>query len=218
MSEKTIELISFNLCPFVQRSVITLKKKGIDFKITYIDLADKPDWFLAISPLGKVPVVKYGDDVLFESAVINEFIDEVTPNQIMLADPLQKAKDRGWIEFSSQLIMNQYMLTVAKNADDFESQKLAMVDKLTRLESTIQQGGFFNGTEFSLIDAAVAPMFTRLDIIKRHFNYDLLINLPKLQALANNLVSQPYVKASVIDDFENVFVQYLKGNESYLAA
>ena len=218
MSEKTIELISFNLCPFVQRSVITLKKKGIDFKITYIDLADKPDWFLAISPLGKVPVVKYGDDILFESAVINEFIDEVTPNQIMPADPLQKAKDRGWIEFSSQIIMNQYMLTVAKNADDFESQKLAMVDKLTRLESTIQQGGFFNGTEFSLIDAAVAPMFTRLDIIKRHFNYDLLINLPKLQALANNLVSQPYVKASVINDFENVFVQYLKGNESYLAA
>ncbi|MBL4831437.1 MAG: glutathione S-transferase family protein [Aliivibrio sp.] len=218
MSEKTIELISFNLCPFVQRSVITLKKKGIDFKITYIDLADKPDWFLAISPLGKVPVVKYGDDVLFESAVINEFIDEITPNQIMPSDPLQKAKDRGWIEFSSQIIMNQYMLSVAKNADDFESQKLALVDKLTRLESTIQQGGFFNGTEFSLIDAAVAPMFTRLDIIKKHFNHDLLINLPKLQALANNLVSQPYVKASVIDDFENVFVQYLKGNESYLAA
>lgn len=218
MSEKTIELISFNLCPFVQRSVITLKKKGIDFNITYIDLADKPDWFLAISPLGKVPVVKYGDDVLFESAVINEFIDEITPNQIMPSDPLQKAKDRGWIEFSSQIIMNQYMLSVAKNADDFESQKLALVDKLTRLENTIQQGGFFNGAEFSLIDAAVAPMFTRLDIIKRHFEHDLLINLPNLQKLADNLVSQPYVKASVIEDFEDVFVQYLKGNESYLAA
>ena len=218
MSEKTIELISFNLCPFVQRSVITLKKKGIDFKITYIDLADKPDWFLAISPLGKVPVVKYGNDVLFESAVINEFIDEITPNQIMPLDPLQKAKDRGWIEFSSQIIMNQYMLSVAKNADDFESQKLALVDKLTRLESTIQQGGFFNGAEFSLIDAAVAPMFTRLDIIKRHFEHDLLINLPNLQKLADNLVSQSYVKASVIEDFEDVFVQYLKGNESYLAA
>ncbi len=81
-SQQPIELISFNLCPFVQRSVITLNKKGIDYKITYIDLADKPDWFLALSPLGKVPVLKHGDEVLFESAVINEYLDEITPQQI----------------------------------------------------------------------------------------------------------------------------------------
>ncbi|MGF1762691.1 glutathione S-transferase family protein [Aliivibrio kagoshimensis] len=218
MSDKTIELISFNLCPFVQRSVITLKKKGIDFKITYIDLADKPDWFLAISPLGKVPVVKYDNEVLFESAVINEFIDEITPNQIMPLDPLQKAKDRGWIEFSSQIIMNQYMMTVAKNEEDFTSQKKAMIDKLIRLEGTVQEGGFFNGNEFSLIDAAVAPMFTRLEVIKKHFVHDLLIGLPKLQALSDNLVSQPYVTSSVIEDFESVFVNYLKGSDSYLVA
>ena len=61
---ETIELISFKICPFVQRSAITLLKKGVDFKITYVDLQNKPDWFLAISPLGKVPVVKYGEDVL----------------------------------------------------------------------------------------------------------------------------------------------------------
>lgn len=71
MSLPAIELISFKTCPFVQRSVITLKEKGIDFKTTYIDLAEKPAWFLAISPLGKVPVLKIGDEVLFESAVIN---------------------------------------------------------------------------------------------------------------------------------------------------
>ena len=67
-----IELISFDLCPFVQRSVITLLEKDIPFKRTNIDLANKPDWFLQISPLGKVPVLKIDGNILFESAVINE--------------------------------------------------------------------------------------------------------------------------------------------------
>ena len=114
-TNKPIELISFNLCPFVQRSVITLLKKGVDFKITYIDLADKPDWFLKISPLGKVPVLRYGDEVLFESAVINEFLDEITPGSLLPSLPLEKAKQRAWVEFSSGALVDQYLMSVAKN-------------------------------------------------------------------------------------------------------
>ena len=123
MSLQPIELISFNLCPFVQRSVITLLKKDIDFKITYIDLANPPEWFLEISPLAKVPVVRYGDDVLFESAVINEFLDEITPDSIMPIAALDKAKDRACIEFSSQLIVDQYLMSVADNSADFEKHR-----------------------------------------------------------------------------------------------
>lgn len=218
MSLQPIELISFNLCPFVQRSVITLKKKGIDFKITYINLDDKPDWFLQISPLGKVPVVKYGNEVLFESAVINEFLDEITPPPLMPADPLQKAKDRGWIEFSSQLIMNQYLLSIADNQDDFESQRIALTDKLQRLEQTIAAEGYFNGAHFSLVDAALAPLFTRLEIMKTRFNHNFIAEMPKLTAFSQRVIQQPYVKASVVDDFEDVFVDYLKQHDSYLAS
>jgi len=69
------ELISFELCPFVQRSVITLLQKGVDFKINYIDIHDPPEWFQQISPLGKVPVMRVDNTVLFESAVINEYLD-----------------------------------------------------------------------------------------------------------------------------------------------
>ncbi len=61
----SLHLISFKTCPFVQRAVITLKHKNIDFDITYIDLADPPDWFLEISPLEKVPVLKVDDEILF---------------------------------------------------------------------------------------------------------------------------------------------------------
>ena len=70
------ELISFKLCPFVQRSVIVLLEKEAPFDITYIDLSNPPDWFKAISPMGKVPVLKVDDTVLFESAVIMEYLDE----------------------------------------------------------------------------------------------------------------------------------------------
>ena len=94
MSQK-LELISFKLCPFVQRAVIVLKHKNIDFDITYIDLNDQPDWFKAISPLGQVPLLKVGGEVLFESTVIQEYVDEVTPPSIQPADPLVKAKNRA---------------------------------------------------------------------------------------------------------------------------
>jgi glutathione S-transferase len=99
------ELVSFDLCPFVQRSVIVLREKGIDFDITYIDLADPPGWFRDISPLGKVPLLRVGEEVLFESAVIMEYLDEITPPPLQPADPLLRAKNRAWSEFASGLLM-----------------------------------------------------------------------------------------------------------------
>ena len=109
----TPELISFDICPFVQRSVITMIEKGQEFDITYIDLANKPEWFLKISPFGKVPVLKVDDTVLFESAVINEYLDEINPPSMHPGDALTKAHNRAWIEFSSQLNMNLFQWSVA---------------------------------------------------------------------------------------------------------
>ena len=218
MSLQPIELISFNLCPFVQRSVITLLKKDIDFKITYIDLANPPEWFLKISPLAKVPVVRYGDEVLFESAVINEFLDEVTPDSIMPVEALNKAKDRAWIEYSSQLIVDQYLMSIADNSADFEKHSESLVNKLQRLEDTIKDNGFFNGSSFSLVDSALAPVFTRFDILARSFSKDLVSSFPKLSALSQRLLALEFVQKSVVDNFEEIYIKYLKTNNSFLAA
>jgi glutathione S-transferase len=217
MSLQPIELISFNLCPFVQRSVITLLKKDIDFKITYIDLADPPEWFLDISPLAKVPVVRYGDEVLFESAVINEFLDEITPESIMPTEPLNKAKDRAWIEYSSQLIVDQYLMSIADNSADFEKHCESLIGKLQRLEDTIDGKGFFNGDSFSLVDTALAPVFTRFDIFARLFNKDLVSSFPKLNALSQRLLDLEFVQKSVVDNFEEIYFKYLKNKNSFLA-
>jgi glutathione S-transferase len=218
MSLQPIELISFNLCPFVQRSVITLLKKDIDFKITYIDLANPPEWFLEISPLAKVPVVRYGDDVLFESAVINEFLDEITPDSIMPIAALDKAKDRAWIEFSSQLIVDQYLMSVADNSADFDKHRESLITKLQRLEDIIKDNGFFNGGSFSLVDAALAPVLTRLEIFARLFNKDLVSSLPKLSALSQRMLDLEFVQKSVVDNFEEIYIDYLKTNRSFLVS
>jgi len=115
-----MELISFDLCPFVQRSVITLLEKKAPFKVTYIDLAKPPKWFLEISPFGKVPVLKAEDQVIFESAVINEYVDEVTPPRLMPEKPITKAINRAWIEFASELLMLQYQMSIAASQKDYE--------------------------------------------------------------------------------------------------
>ena len=97
-STPKFELVSFDICPYVQRSVITLKHKKIDFKLTFIDLEKPPEWFNKISPLGKVPLLLVRNSesekptVLFESAPINEYLDEVTPDSINSKDPIQKAR------------------------------------------------------------------------------------------------------------------------------
>jgi len=106
-----LELISFKICPFVQRSLIILLEKNIPFDIIYIDINNPPSWFVEISPFGKVPVLRTNGEVLFESAVINEYIDEISPPSLHPQDPLEKAQHRGWIEFGSSLNFDQHDLT-----------------------------------------------------------------------------------------------------------
>src|SRR5881394_2023473 len=91
-----LTLVSFDLCPYVQRAAIVLAEKGLPFERIDVDLANKPAWFKAISPLGKVPLLKVGDEVLFESAVIVEYLEETLDPALHPADPLGRARHRGW--------------------------------------------------------------------------------------------------------------------------
>src|ERR1700741_318994 len=99
-----LKLISHKLCPYVQRAVIALTEKGVPFERIDIDLANKPEWFLAISPLGKTPVLQVGDKAIFESAVILEYLEDTQPNPRHPADPLTRAEHRAWIEFGSTIL------------------------------------------------------------------------------------------------------------------
>ena len=217
MSQK-LELISFKLCPFVQRAVIVLKHKNIDFDVTYIDLNDKPDWFDAISPLGQVPVLKVGDDVLFESSVIQEYVDEITPPSLHPVDPLIKAKNRAWINFGSDILFAMHGMVMAKDEPAVDEKLAIIKKKLGQIEAVHSGGDYFNGAEFNMIDAAFAPMLMRLCFIKTLTGMDLLQDCPKLQNWTEVLLEMPAVQASVVENLMVMYKGMIKHMDGYLAS
>lgn len=212
-------LISFSTCPYVQRAIIALKEKQVDFDVIYIDLANKPDWFLAISPLGKVPVLKIEregqpDAILFESSVILEYLDESAPgDRLHPADPLEKAQHRAWMEFGSALLGDLYRFTRSANPDEFEGARAAVRAKLQRLE-TVVAGVFFEGTRFSAVDAVFGPVFRQIDVVDTVAPTGLLDGLPRIATWARALADRPSVKAAVPADFAERLLGDLRSKDA----
>jgi len=211
----SLHLISFKTCPFVQRAVITLRHKNIDFDITYIDLADPPDWFLEISPLEKVPVLKVDDEILFESAVINEYLDEITGGDLQPKEPLARAKNRAWIEFASNMLGNLYMMKMSKDEERYNKYRERLVSQLERVEKRLGDGPWFNGAEFSLADTAFAPFFKQDSVADGRLSVIDRTTMPRTVAWAERLLALPEVRDSVVDEFEDLYLGVMEKNGSY---
>jgi len=168
--------------------------------------------------LGKVPALKVGETVLFESAVILEYLDEVTPPSFHPSDPLQKALNRAWIEFSSEIFVDLHRMALAEDGEAFEEGRQAAREKLQRLESQLGEGPFFNGTGFSLIDAAIAPAFFRISLMDGILPLGLLDNLPKVRRWSEALLERESVRTSVVPEFPELFSDYLAGGGGYLGS
>src|SRR3954468_19797122 len=139
------KLISHKLCPYVQRAVIALNEKGVAFERIDIDLADKPDWFLKISPLGKVPVLLVetadGEVALFESNVICEYIEDTQGGGFLHPqDPLQRAQHRAWMEFGSTILGELWGLETTGDPAIFETKRAAIAVKFARVEEALVSG------------------------------------------------------------------------------
>lgn len=213
-----LELISFKLCPFVQRAVITLLYKNVPHKTTYIDLADPPLWFVEVSPFEKVPVLRVGDEgVIFESAVICEYIDETTPHRLHPRDALQRALNRSWIEFGSACIMDLVRITETKNPDRFEHHREELADKLDRLEDALNPGPYFNGADFALIDASFAPLFMRLEALPEIIMDDGGRH-PKLKAWKEAVLAVPAVEKSVVPDLPALYREHVRRKDGHAAS
>ncbi|MDR3473606.1 MAG: glutathione S-transferase family protein [Devosia sp.] len=210
-----LTLISFPTCPFVQRAVIALKEKNVEHEVIYIDLANKPAWFLEISPLGKVPVLKVERDgqppgYVFESAVILEYLEETTPGvKLHPSDPLERAQHRSWIEFASQTLGDNWKFTSAKTQEELAAARAALAAKLRRLETTIT-GPFFGGDSFSYVDASFAPAFRQLDSLETLVDTELFEQVPKVAAWRRALAQRPSVVGAVPANFTDLYLERLK--------
>src|SRR5688500_4496558 len=199
-----LTLISFKLCPYVQRAAIVLAEKNVPFERVDIDLANKPDWFLKLSPLGKVPVLvvdRGGEQTtLFESAVIAEYLDETLEPRLHPADPLEKARHRAWIEFASATLADIYGL-YAGDESAHRARLQSLEDKFARLETILDEGPYFAGDRFDLVDAAFAPAFRYFDTFDRLLGRDLFANKPRLAAWRKALAERPSVIGAVARDY-----------------
>ena len=209
-----VKLVSFDVCPYVQRSVITLEEKGAHYEIEYIDLKNKPEWFVKLSPLGKVPILIVEDTGIFESAAINEYLDETAPGRkLQPLDPLRRAHNRAWIEFTSTILVTRNHMQHAKTEQ--ETRRLAAVvnGQLARLEQQLDNGPFFNGDAFSLVDAAAAPLFQRLTwLLELAPDLGVLDDLPKVTAWSEALLQRESVTRSTVADIRERYLAYLRGN------
>ena len=179
-----------------------LNEKEIPYDIDYIDLSNKPDWFLAISPTGRVPVVQTPDGhALFESAVINEFLDESHAPHFMPETPLARAQERMWADFVSGLYGDVFKASYVAQSEEEAQESISNIKKrLGQLEEKIT-GPLFNGEEFGLIDATAAPPFTRMNWMEEAVpGLDFFSGTPKVQAWKDALLSRPSVINSVLPE------------------
>lgn len=215
---KSYQVISAHTCPYVQRVTIALKEKNIDFKHHFIDLKNKPEWFVELSPFGKVPLLKISDNkVLFESQVINEYLDEVALPRLHPDDPFKKAQNRAWIELISSIIMAfggyYYAMDLATMNDRIQT----VQERIARLEEVVSDGPYFNGEEFSMVDAAAAPLFARIALLENYHEIKLLMPYQKVTNWSYALLERPSVQAIVTDDFQNRVLKSLKDRKVYIA-
>ena len=217
-----LKLISHKLCPYVQRAVIALHEKGVPFERIDIDLANKPDWFLKISPLGKVPVlVVTGDNgkevALFESNVICEYIEETQGGaKLHPENALTRAEHRAWMEFGSAILGDLWGLETATDAATFESKRQAVAAKFARVEAALGAGPFFAGDRFSLVDAVFAPVFRYFDLFDQLTDLAVFTHTPKLRAWRSALAQRPSVRSAVSPEYPALLHAFLVGHRAHM--
>jgi glutathione S-transferase len=219
--DRTLILISHHLCPYVQRAAIALAEKGVAFERVYVDLAAKPDWFKAISPLGKVPVLRLvqsgGEETsIFESAVILEYLEETSPSPLHPADPLERARHRGWIEFGSQVLNGIGRFYSATEEATFERERNGLQAMFVRLEQELGEGPYFAGEKFSLVDAVFAPVFRYFDGFETLGDFGILAGKPKVAAWRKALAARPSVRGAVVEDFPKRLLRFFEARRGVL--
>lgn len=222
MSERPI-LVSHPLCPYVQRAAIVAAETELAIERISIDLADKPDWFLAISPTGKVPLLRILDPtgqehVLFESAAICEYLDETSGGaRLMPADPIARARTRAWVEFASGSLADIAGLYAAVDESGFDARSAALRRRFEQLENVIA-GPWFAGPEFGLVDAAFGPVFRYLDVFESGAALFLAGGLGRVADWRAALGARPSVATAVDAGYPDRLMAFLRARGSHLSA
>jgi len=212
-----LKLISHKLCPYVQRAVIALTEKGVAFERVDIDLANKPDWFLKVSPLGKTPVLLVGDDAIFESAVILEYLEETQAKPLHPADPLRRAEHRAWIEYGSAVLNDIAGFYAAPDEAAFKTKAAQLEARFVRLEARVAAAPWFDGENFSLVDTVFGPVFRYFDVFDEIGDFGVLTGKQKLARWRKALSERSSVRSAVAADYPALLRDFIDRRRSWLS-
>jgi glutathione S-transferase len=220
MTPRPLVLASHALCPYVQRVAIVLAEKRVPFERREVDLADKPGWFRAVSPLGKTPVLLVGDEPVFESAVICEYLEDTQASSLHPGDALVRARHRAYIEFSSALLNTIAGFYNAPDDAALGARGAELAARFAQLERVLESspGPYFAGERFSLVDAAFAPVFRYFDVFERFAELGLFNRTPRVSAWRAALARRESVRQAAAADYPERLVAFLRGRKSALSA
>lgn len=211
-------LVSHELCPYVQRAAIVLHEKGAAFERRWIDLARKPAWFRALSPLGKTPVLLVGEVPLFESSVICEYLEEVLAPRMHPAHPLERARHRAWVEFASALLNTIGAFYNAADATSFNARREELRNRFAQLQPELHRTGpYFSGARFTIVDAAFAPVFRYFDVFSAMGMDGLLDAVPRVRAWRAALSERESVRLSAHEQYPQLLETFLLARGSELS-
>jgi glutathione S-transferase len=187
-----------------------MRAKNVEFDVTYVNLREKPDWFLELSPHGKVPVLKVDDEVLFESGAIAEFLDETVEPRLHPENPIQRARNRAWTDFVPDFTKALNAIGYATSREALEEGIANVPKALGRLEGALanrgNDGPYFNGDRLSLVDAAYGPMLQRFQLVEDVLQTGVMNDFPLLKAWSEALLANETVAGAVADNFAEEFV------------
>ena len=212
-----MKIVSFKICPFVQRVTALLEAKNVPYDIEFISLSDKPQWFLDISPNGQVPVlITDGGKALFESDAIVEYIEEAfAPLQsgVALED---KATNRAWSYLASKNYLVQCSAQRSPDAETLAERSARLSVAFDRVEKQLANTPFFAGDEIGLVDISWLVLLHRADIVERHSGFDFIGDRPKLKAWQGKLLDTGLAEKSVAPDFDEAFSNFYLSEQTYL--
>lgn len=222
-----LKIISFKICPFVQRVTALLEAKNLPYELEYIQLKNKPQWFLDLSPTGQVPLlVTESGEALFESDAIVEYIEEITEPLELNVSPEQRAKDRAWSYQASKHYLAQCSTMRSGDEETLIEREENLAKAFTKVEQELVKsdsskgsrfkGRFFKGKQLSNVDIAWLPLLHRAHIIKQHTGYDFLQAFPRVQKWQQAVMETGLAERSIANDFEQKFTDFYLSNQTYL--
>jgi glutathione S-transferase len=176
-----LTLVSFDLCPYVQRAAIVLAEKGIPFRRIDIDLA-----------------------------TIVEYLEETPGAPLPPADPLVRARHRGWMEFGSSILADIWVLETTADRAAFDAKVAMLREKFRRVEAELGHGPYFMGDRFSIVDAVFTPVFHYFDVLDDLADLGLFAETAKVRDWRRALAARSSVAAAVVSEYPRRLQAFLE--------